>query len=177
MLEKAIQIGVIQAIRDGLEKDRYYELYGFSYGHDRYKNDPDRFRDSFPNVASIQNFEDHVKWMGECMNGGTDFDDAFELLIQRLTAIHEMGIEGCDVTFWSDGICEVDDDTINRWNEIKSLLDVRLMYFQFGDYPNEQMFDLADVSFRLPDLWQNSHEEIISMVAEAVTEHFFTSGD
>lgn len=174
-LEKAIAIGTAMAVRESLEKDRYYEMYGFASSHrdGRYSETGNVNFDSFPGVNSHQDFSTHIEWAGECLNGGTDFDAAFQLVNRRLRAIKEMGVDGCDLCFYSDGIAELSHSVRDEFLSIKSELSVRMVFFQFGTWANP-VKDLADVYIQLPDAYDIDLDELVKAISRVTADHFLS---
>lgn len=181
MAEKAMCLGVGQAIRELLDAERYYELYEFSYGHTRYVDGEEKIIiETFPQVKSTDDWRAHLDWCGTYLCGGTDFDAAFRLAVERLKVVREMGIEGCDLSFWSDGYGGLSREVINEFEELKSQISVRLTYFQIGRGGDENLKKLADYYVDLPDTESLNDENLIARITEIVAEHYldgYGSGD
>lgn len=179
-MEKSIAFGTVTAIRNSLEKDRYYELYEFSSSHriggGNWSDDVSLDIDfaSFPSVLPENSLMEHIRWASGYLNGGTDFDAAFTLACSRLQAVADMGVDGCDLVFYSDGICALSAKKKAEFERIKVLLSVRMIFIQFGNYPNKDVKDLADVFIQLPSPEQIDLEELAHIIAQISSEHYLT---
>lgn len=104
---KLIALGIGKAFeKDRSVIDRHYEIYGFSSGR------------LMPGVTSEDDWKTHIDWAQQFIGGGTDFDLALRKAIKRIRAMNDMGIEGVDCLFVTDGISAMNDETVRMWHEL-----------------------------------------------------------
>jgi uncharacterized protein with von Willebrand factor type A (vWA) domain len=160
---KALALGLAMAVREELDPETTYELYGFSdasYGH--------------PKVTADSDWRSHIEWATTAAMGGTDFTSAFHLALKRLRAVKDAGFGAADFVFISDGLAHLDEQTINAWETLAEETGSRLYYLRIGGWrwSYDQVEKLASMTLDIGDASDLSEriEDLCEMIAGKITE-------
>lgn len=157
-LAKAIALGVSMSMREIVDKERRYVLFGFS-------------NDVCDIVTSEDDWRKHVSWAGTFQNGGTDFNTALEYAITQVERLIADGVDTADIVMTSDGDAYVVDSTLDRLTTLKVKHGVRLAYIHIGENRtiNTELRDYANTVVVVPRL-QKDFEELIDKISVVVAD-------
>lgn len=132
---KALALGMCQA---ALENGQSYEVFGFSW------------QGECPTVNSTQGWQEHLAWCNKFIGGGTDFDSALKLAMEKVEKSGEEA-SNADIVFITDGEAGVSEDTKKKYLELKKKFGTRLIYLFVGSEGLDDLNKIATTKLNMRD--------------------------
>lgn len=135
VVAKAIALGLGNALKEEKRANRsHYEVYSFASA-----NQPK------PGFTSDDKPQDKLKWAHTKLSGGTDFNSAMTLAMERVDHLMKTGKHGIDVVMITDGIAMLSEDVIKRWEDFQSKCGARLFVINIGGGSLQSLEKIAEV--------------------------------
>jgi uncharacterized protein with von Willebrand factor type A (vWA) domain len=103
-----------------IAKSQGRNFYGINFSHAR----SDMMEFSFP--KGVGTFEQILDYAELFINGGTDFEHPLDRAVELIHEENKLGLEKADVVFITDGCCNVSPEWLQKYNENRELLEIRV---------------------------------------------------